>query len=327
MIKVNNLRKEFFVPETLPGPFGALRSLLRRKGKTVVAVDGISFDISPGEFVGYIGPNGAGKSTTIKMLTGILHPTSGDVAINGLSPQESRKRVVRNIGVVFGQRSQLWWDLPLYESFELLGAMYGVPDKRLAYLLEKYDRMLDLKSFWNTPVRKLSLGQRMRGEICASLLHEPDILFLDEPTIGLDVVAKETIREFLREINNRGVTVLLTTHDLRDIEKLCHRVIVINSGRILFDGTIERLHRDIGVLSQLVVDFENHISLEGFNLPARLKTAEIKAPGKDLKRVRIDFDRSVITASDLIQELGKLGAIKDIHIEEPDIEEAVAKLF
>lgn len=322
MIEVKNLRKEFFVAETLPGPLGAIRSLFMRKGHTVVAVDDISFDIQPGEFVGYIGPNGAGKSTTIKMLTGILHPTSGTVSVLGMSPQSERRKVVRHIGVVFGQRSQLWWDLPLYDSFELLAAMYGVPKARMLQLLDKYDSILGIGEFWRTPVRKLSLGQRMRGEICAALLHEPQILFLDEPTIGLDVVAKEAIRSFLQQINQQGVTIILTTHDLGDIEKLCQRVMVINRGTILFDGSLQQLHCELGELSRMAVDYEEPVDIAELVGCTQLAMNQVKP-----NRIEVAFDRSRVSANEILQILGQLGAIKDIHITEPDIETAITKLF
>lgn len=320
MITVENLKKDFFVPEILPGPFGTVRSLMSRKGKNVTAVDNISFQITPGEFVGYIGPNGAGKSTTIKMLTGILHPTAGQVSVLGYSPQRERQRVVGQIGVVFGQRSQLWWDLPLQESFELLAAMYQVPSERYNAMLHTFDDLLQLAQFWQTPVRKLSLGQRMRGEIAAALLHEPQILFLDEPTIGLDVVAKQAIREFLQEINKQGVTILLTTHDLRDIERLCQRVIVINHGKILLDGSIEHLYSQIGAESTLIVDFVEP-------LPSPTLGNGLQITWESNSRASVKFDRSQYTPNDLLRLLSGLGEIRDLHIVEPDIESAVSKLF
>lgn len=321
MIAVKALRKEFFVAETLPGPFGAVRSLLSRKGRTVTAVEEINFQISPGEFVGYIGPNGAGKSTTIKMLTGILHPTSGSVQVLGHSPQQERQQVVRQIGVVFGQRSQLWWDLPLIESFELLAVMYQVPRQNYHRMLNSCNDLLQLGQFWDTPVRKLSLGQRMRGEIAAALLHQPQILFLDEPTIGLDVVAKQAIRTFLQQINRQGVTVLLTTHDLRDIERLCQRVMVINHGRILLDGTIDQLLTQIGVESVMIVDFARPLPL------MEPMQNGIKLQWVSATRAVVHFDRSRHTANGLLQRLSELGEIRDLRITEPDIESAVARLF
>lgn len=320
MIIVENLRKDFFVPEIMPGPFGTIRSLVSRKGKTVTAVDDISFQIRPGEFVGYIGANGAGKSTTIKMLTGILHPSAGRVSVLGHSPQRERRQVVGQIGVVFGQRSQLWWDLPLRESFELLAAMYQVPKARYDEMLRTFDDLLQLSQFWQTPVRKLSLGQRMRGEIAAALLHKPKILFLDEPTIGLDVVAKQAMRQFLQEVNRQGVTVLLTTHDLRDIERLCPRVMVINHGRILLDGSIEQLYSQIGAESTLIVDFNEPVSA-----PALGNGLHISWESN--RRALVKFDRSQYAPNDLLQLMSEWGEIRDLHIVEPDIESAVARLF
>lgn len=322
MIEAKGLRKEFFVPEPVKGAFGTIRSLLSRKGRTVVAVEDVSFHIRSGEFVGYIGPNGAGKSTTIKMLTGILHPTRGEVVVGGLSPQHERQKVVGRVGVVFGQRTQLWWDLPLCESFELLAAMYKVPAEQYRRLTDQFDDLLGLGGFWNTPVRKLSLGQRMRGDICAALLHQPDILFLDEPTIGLDVVAKAAIRGFLQEINGRGVTVLLTTHDLGDIEKLCQRVIVINHGRILLDGAIDEMKRQIGGTSQMIVDFQVPVDASAINLQARLYVQQ-----PEPRRLVLTFDRAEYSANQLLRALDALGEIKDLHLVEPDIEAAVTKLF
>lgn len=320
MISVHHLRKDFFVPELLPGPFGTVRSLIRHQGKMVTAVDDISFQIVAGEFVGYIGPNGAGKSTTIKMLTGILHPTQGSISVLGHSPQRERRQVAGQIGVVFGQRSQLWWDLPLQESFELLAAMYQVPKQRQDHMLQLFDDLLGLGQFWQTPVRKLSLGQRMRGEIAAALLHEPKILFLDEPTIGLDIVAKQAVRIFLQEINKQGVTILLTTHDLRDIERLCQRVLVINDGKILLDGSIEHLYSQIGAESVLIVDFREPVV-------SPLVQNGIHVNWEDASRAVVKFDRSRHSPNDLLQMMSGLGEIEDLHIVEPDIESAVARLF
>jgi len=316
------LRKEFFIPDAVKGPLGIFRGLIKPSGRTLLAVKDITFNIASGDFVGYIGPNGAGKSTTIKMLTGILHPTSGVVKIGGLSPQRQREKVVRRLGVVFGQRTQLWWDLPLIESFELLAAMYQVSNTTLHKQLELYNDLLGLSEFWDSPVRKLSLGQRMRGEICASLLHEPDVLFLDEPTIGLDVVAKAAIRGFLKEINNKGVTILLTTHDLGDIEKLCKRVMVINHGSILFDGDVDCLKSQIGAMTEIVVDFEDTIDISPIVLPA-----DVTISANTATQLSISFNRNALSPNAILRALNGSGVIKDIHILEPDIETAVAKLF
>ncbi|QOR34012.1 ATP-binding cassette domain-containing protein [Clostridium sp. 'deep sea'] len=322
MIKINNLKKEFYVAEKVSGAFSSIRTLFSQKKRKVVAVDNINFEINKGDFVGYIGPNGAGKSTTIKMLTGILHPTSGSVNVLGLSPQHQRKQVVHNLGVVFGQRSQLWWDLPLEESFELLAAMYNVHSADAQKMLKKFDNVMGIGQFLTTPVRKLSLGQRMRGEICAALLHNPAILMLDEPTIGLDVVAKKAIRGFLKEINNQGTTILLTTHDLKDIESLCKRVIVINHGNILLDGGMKELWQGIGLYSSLIVDYSSSVDIN--NLQSE-NFCSLTQDGDN--RIIAEFDREKIKANKIINYLGLLGDIEDIHLAEPDIETAVQKLF
>src|SRR6202171_4290543 len=240
IIATRELRKVFRAVKRHPGALGALRTLLSREYVDRVAVEGVSMSLEAGELVGYIGPNGAGKSTTIKMLTGILVPTSGEVVVAGLGPYRERERHARNIGVVFGQRSQLYWDLPLIESFELLRAIYNVPRARYKANMAHFTELLEMGEFLNTPVRQLSLGQRMRGDFAAAMLHDPEILYLDEPTIGLDVVAKEAIREFIGSVNrDRGTTVILTTHDLADVERLSKRIILIDEGRVIFDGRLE----------------------------------------------------------------------------------------
>src|SRR4051795_4896531 len=247
LIDVEDLRKTFRVAVRHGGRLGAFKTLLRREYRSIPAVDGVSFQLEAGEMVGYIGPNGAGKSTTIKMLTGILVPTSGHIVVDGRVPHQQRVEHVRRIGVVFGQRTQLWWDLPTIDSFELLRHIYRIPEARWRANLREFVELLDLGPFLETPVRQLSLGQRMRADLVAALLHEPAILFLDEPTIGLDVVAKERIRQFLADINRaRGVTVLLTTHDLEDITRLCQRVVLIDHGHVIYDGGLEDLRTRFG---------------------------------------------------------------------------------
>lgn len=233
--------------EGLTKTFTALKRAgrLRRERSDFTAVDHIDLRVAPGELVGYIGPNGAGKSTTIKMLTGILTPTSGRLRVAGLEPQRERVRLARRIGVVFGQRTTLWWDLPLKDSFTLLQRLYKIPPAKYAANLEYYIEALDLGPFLDRPVRQLSLGQRMRGDITAALLHEPAVVYLDEPTIGLDVVSKHAVREFLRDLNQRtGATILLTTHDIDDIERLCSRVVAIDHGRVAYDGPLDELRAD-----------------------------------------------------------------------------------
>src|ERR1700722_10536830 len=234
IIETRDLRKVFRSVARAPGALGALRTLFSRAYVDRVAVEGVALSIDEGELIGYIGPNGAGKSTTIKMLTGILVPSSGEATVAGLVPWRERQRNARNIGVVFGQRSQLYWDLPLIESFELLRAIYGVPHARYRKNLDDFIALLEMQEFLNTPVRQLSLGQRMRGDFAGALLHDPRIVYLDEPTIGLDVVAKEAIATLLAELNReRGTTFILTTHDLADIERLCRRIVLIDKGTVV----------------------------------------------------------------------------------------------
>ncbi len=257
MIEISELSKEFRVARHHRGFLGSIRNLFEVRYDVVRAVDSISFEIAAGEFVGFIGPNGAGKSTTIKMLTGVLEPTAGRARVVGLDPRRDRIEYTRRIGVVFGQRTQLWWDLPVIESYELLRRIYAVDASRYRDQLRRLGDLLELGPLLDTPVRKLSLGQRMRCEIAASLLHQPEILFLDEPTIGLDVVAKETVRSFLAEENaERGTTILLTTHDLSDIERLCPRMLLIDHGHLAYDGSVAAIRSRFGAERRMRVEFD-----------------------------------------------------------------------
>jgi len=284
------------------------------------AVDGITFSILPGECVGYIGPNGAGKSTTIKMLTGLLVPTSGDILVNGYIPWRERTKFVAKIGVVFGQRTTLWWDLPVIESLELLQHIYRIPRHRYLENLNKFRDMLELDGFIDTPVRSLSLGQRMRADICAALLHDPDLLFLDEPTIGLDVVAKERIRQFIRTVNQtQKTTILLTTHDLSDVEKLCERVLIIDKGHLLYDGGLDNLKQQFGGKRKLVVDFA-----ESYPSVHVTGAALVSQEGQ---RYIFAFDREAVTASELIQQLSEKYRIRDLSVQEPEIENTVRRIY
>ncbi len=293
---------------------------VRRHRDVVRAVDGVSFTVEAGEMVGYIGPNGAGKSTTIKMLTGILVPTAGSVRVAGLDPQRSRTELAMRIGVVFGQRNQLWWDLPLRDSFELLRHMYRVPADLHRRRLAEFVELLDLGSFLDTPVRQLSLGQKMRGEITAALLHGPSILYLDEPTIGLDVVSKSRAREFLARVNRElGVTVVLTTHDLSDVERLCSRLMVIDHGRVVYDGTVDDLKARHGQYRTLVVD------LEGPAEPLVVDGAEVVRV--DGPRQWLRFHRDRTTAAQLIAAIASTTAVVDLTIEEPLIEDVIAGVY
>ena len=256
IIQVDNVVKEFRTPKRQAGLLGTVRTLFTRQYDVKPAVAGISFTVGEGELLGYIGPNGAGKSTTIKLLTGILVPTSGTVAVAGLVPWQARQQNALNIGVVFGQRSQLWWDLPLIESFKLVAKLYQVEQSRYERNLARFREILGLDEFLHTPVRQLSLGQRMRGDLAAAMLYDPRIVYLDEPTIGLDVLAKERIRVFIEEMNHaQGTTIILTTHDLGDVERLCRRILLIDRGKMLYDDSVERLKREYAPHRVLVVQF------------------------------------------------------------------------
>jgi ABC-2 type transport system ATP-binding protein len=293
---------------------------VRRARTEVDAVAGISFEVARGEMLGYVGPNGAGKSTTIKMLTGVLVPTSGHVRVNGLVPAAQRVQLARDIGVVFGQRSLLWWDLPLHESFRLLQAIYDVEPRAHAERLAECRELLELDEFLATPVRQLSLGQRMRGELTAALLHDPSILFLDEPTIGLDVVSKARVRTFLADLNaRRGTTVLLTTHDLADIERLCSRLLIIDHGRVIYDGSLDALRERHGSTRMVVVDFADAIG--AVELPPA-EVVKVDGPRQWLR-----FRRDDLTASELIARLVASYAVLDLTIEEPAIEDIVRAIY
>jgi ABC-2 type transport system ATP-binding protein len=320
LIQVTDLHKEFRVYKHHRGAAGAIRNLFTRAYHTVRAVDGVSFAIEAGELVGYLGPNGAGKSTTIKMLTGILLPTRGQVIVAGRVPWRQRIDHARGIGVVFGQRTNLWWDLPVIESLDLLRYVYRVPDDRYARNLALFREMLGLDEFLNTPVRSLSLGQRMRADLAAALLHDPRILFLDEPTIGLDVVAKERIRRFIRSINReRGVTVILTTHDLGDVQRLCERVIMIDRGKLLFDGRPRDLLDRFGGERELVVDFAEDY--------AEAEVEGARVAHRAGRRVTYRFARGDVSASELISRLSARYRIEDLSVQEPQIEDTVRRIY
>lgn len=320
MIDVENLSKHFFVRKHHGGRLGVLRDFLSREKRTVKAVDGVSFHIGRGEVVGYLGPNGAGKSTTIKMLTGLLVPSSGTLKVGGFVPHAERRRYVARIGAVFGQRTTLWWDLPVIESLELLRYIYRVPEKTFKTNLHEFEGVLELGEFLHTPVRQLSLGQRMRADLAAALLHNPALLFLDEPTIGLDVVAKERIRLFVKHVSDvRETTVLLTTHDLSDVQKLCPRVMIIDHGRLLFDGALGTLQTRFGGDWQLWVDFAEDYS-------------DVRVDGAALLEAKAQhavytFDRRELSASDLIGRLSARFSIRDISVREPDAEATIRRIY
>ncbi|MBV9440342.1 MAG: ATP-binding cassette domain-containing protein [Candidatus Eremiobacteraeota bacterium] len=320
IIETRELRKVFRTLVRRPGVVGTLRTLFSREYRDKVAVEGVTMALDEGELVGYIGPNGAGKSTTIKMLTGILVPTSGIVRVNGIVPYEQRRRNARTIGVVFGQRSQLYWDLPLIESFELLRAIYGIGAARYRANLAHFTETLEMGEFLRTPVRQLSLGQRMRGDFAAAMLHDPRVVFLDEPTIGLDVVAKETIREFIARVNReRGTTFILTTHDLADVERLCRRIVLIDHGTLVYDGEIDALRDRFGNHRTLVVHLAQdapEVAVEGAELESR-----------DGNMVRLRFDRRDVSAEALIRRFADRYSVRDLAIEEPELESIIRRIY
>ncbi|MFE7564884.1 ATP-binding cassette domain-containing protein [Kitasatospora sp. NPDC057500] len=311
LIELDDVRRTFTVR--------AKTGRLKREKREVRAVDGLSFTVRAGECVGYIGPNGAGKSTTIKMLTGILVPSSGRLRVAGVDPARERAALARRIGVVFGQRTTLWWDLPLRDSYELARRLYRIPDHRYRANLERCVELLDLGALLDTPVRQLSLGQRMRGDLAAALLHDPAVLYLDEPTIGLDVISKGKVREFLREVNrDRGTTVLLTTHDLTDIEQLCDRVMVIDHGRVVYDGGLEGLHAVGDSERTLVVDLAE-------------AGPPVEVPGARV--VRVEGPRQWLafpaeqSAAPVVAAVAARYPLVDLSVREPAIEDVIARMY
>ncbi len=323
IIAVDNLTKTFRRRAQSSARRGLLRALASRDYDAVSAVSNVSFSVCRGEMVGYIGQNGAGKSTTIKMLTGILVPTSGSVSVLEMVPWDERKRLAMRIGVVFGQRTQLWWDLPLRDSLELLRHMYRVPEQRFRENLNIAREVLDLDRFMDTPVRQLSLGQRMRGDLAGAILHDPELLVLDEPTIGLDLLAKDHIRAFLRRYNEeRNATMLLTTHDLGDIEHLCDRVVVIDSGKVQFDGSAHALHARFADRIEVTADFVTEPSLLPDALPAGV-AVERQGPARLLAR----FSTERWTSGSAVRWLTTVGELRDIAISETSLEHIVREMY
>nr|CAA9293317.1 Efflux ABC transporter, ATP-binding protein [uncultured Armatimonadetes bacterium] len=319
-IVVENLTKTFRVAERDPGIGGALRGLVRRRHRAVAALGGVSFCLEPGELVGYIGPNGAGKSTTVKVLAGILVPDGGRCEVLGRVPWKERIAHVAQIGVVFGQRTQLWWDLPVVESFDLLRDIYRVPKADYARSRNELIALLALEPLLDVPVRQLSLGQRMRCDLAAALLHAPRLLFLDEPTIGLDAVSKLAVRDFIRTLNReRGVTVILTTHDMDDIEALCTRVIVIAGGKIASDGTLEALRARVTRERWLLVDLED--------ADATVTDPDAEVIRRDGHRIVLAFDPDRVATAVLIARLAARHAVRDLFVQNPPIEEIIARLY
>jgi ABC-2 type transport system ATP-binding protein len=331
VIRVEGLTKEFTRPKRQTGRFAGLRTMVTRQVETTTAVDDVSFDVQSGEMVGYLGPNGAGKSTTIKMMTGILVPTSGTVEVGGVVPWKDRQRNALQIGVVFGQRTQLWWDLPLKDSLDLIATLYRMPPEVYRKQFDRFVDILDMAEFLDRPVRQLSLGQRMRGDLAAAMLYQPRILYLDEPTIGLDVVAKATMRDFIEEVNREhGTTVVLTTHDLADVERLCSRVILIDHGRVLYDGTVVELKSRYAPHRTLVV----RVAGDGEEIDP-IKAADVAAFGAEIvpdddaapDTVRLRFEGGRTAASDLIAALAARYSIADVSIIEPDLEGVVHQIY
>lgn len=320
LIEVKDVSKTFRINKRGSGVTGMLANLFVPKYEKKEAVKGISFSIEQGEMVGFIGPNGAGKSTTIKMLAGILYPEHGEITVGGYIPYKQRKAYVGSIGVVFGQKSQLQWDLPVIDSFELLKAIYRVPDDIYRKNLDRFTEMLDMGGFINQPVRQLSLGQRMRADIVAALLHSPKIVFFDEPTIGVDVVGKETIRSFIRELNGQdNVTMLFTTHDMQDIEKTCDRLIIIDEGAKVYDGTLPGIRERYGTTRQLDVEFSAPEQIEPIE---QVEIIELENNKK-----RFVFESHKVQINELMNHLLSRYSVRDMNISEPEIESIIRKIY
>ncbi|RDU22378.1 ABC transporter ATP-binding protein [Anaerosacchariphilus polymeriproducens] len=331
MIEVNNITKEFISAKKYPGFFGAIKGLFSNEKVIKKAVDNVSFSILDGEIVGYIGSNGAGKSTTIKMMTGILTPTSGSCMINGVNPSTQRKKNAKNIGVVFGQRTQLWWDLPLSETYSILKEIYQVKDIDYNNRIEFLNEVLNIGEFWDKPVRVLSLGQRMRADLGASLLHNPSTLYLDEPTIGLDVVVKDNIRKAIKEINSEyNTTVILTTHDIKDIEELCNRIIIIDMGKKIFDGSLKELKSKHGFYRRVKFEVKNLDKEYEKKLYKILKiiNEEIKIEF-DLEKnlFYVFFDKKCIQVTNIIKNVMSLVEVNDIVIQEEELSDIIRQIY
>ena len=317
VIEATNVSKEFRISKRHKN---VIKNLFSHEYRIVHAVHEISFSIRSGEMVGFIGPNGAGKSTTIKMLTGILVPTSGQVSVLGNDPFQKRKKNASNIGVVFGQRTQLWWDLPVCDTFELLKKIYNISDAVYKDNIELFRNKLNLDEYWDKAVRQLSLGQRMRADIAASLLHNPKVLLLDEPTIGLDVVVKKDIRELIKTIRNeRGITVLLTTHDMRDIEEICERVLMIDNGKLTFDLPLTKLKETLGSRQTLIIHFEEKVTNLEMGFCSAVQTGE--------NVWQLEFDHHMITAGQIMYEIMQKYRVSDISVRQPDMEEIIRNVY
>ncbi len=325
IISVHDLSKSFTTYNRRSGITGSFKDLISRQYTDFIAVDKLNINIEAGELVGYIGPNGAGKSTSIKMLTGILKPSSGNIRILDYEPFKDRKHYSQKIGVVFGQRTQLWWDIPTIESFNLLSKIYSVPSNIFKRKLEQLVEVMDLSEVLNTPVRKLSLGQRMRCDLAASLIHDPKILFLDEPTIGLDAVAKDSIRNFLRFINQEyKTTILLTTHDLKEIEELCQRIIVIDKGHKVYDGSLDNIKNIAGLQKTLKLEFNHEAPLEKINESFQSKLLFSR---EGSKTITTKYDSKEFATSEILKSIFANFDVSDVSIVEPNIEEVIMKIY
>lgn len=323
IISVSNLSKTFKKPLRKEGLSGMVKSLFSREYEEIKAVDSISFDIEQGEIVGYIGANGAGKSTTIKMMCGILHPSEGSVTVNGMSFDDSRQSINKEMGVVFGQKTQLWWDIPLIETFKILKSIYEVPDDEYNERFEYLCDLLDMKPFLTQNVRSLSLGQRMRADFAAALIHSPKIVYLDEPTIGLDVLVKDKIRSAIKELNKKyNTTVILTTHDMKDIEELCNRIIIIDKGRILYDGSLANIKYRFGNTKTVFVP--SNVELDRAEITARFSGVSLEDHDD---RIGIKFSVDEVDLDDMLMYLIGTYHIKDLKIEDISIEDITKQLY
>ena len=337
MIELKNVSKEFVSPKKYPGFKGAIKGLFSNEKVRKVAVDDISFTIQDGEIVGYIGSNGAGKSTTIKMMTGILNPTSGSCLVNGIDPSKNRKENAQNIGVVFGQRTQLWWDLPLSESFTILKEIYDVSDEDYASQMEFLNRVLELNEFFDRPVRTLSLGQRMRADLGAALLHNPKVIYLDEPTIGLDIVVKDNIRHAIKEINEKyGTTVILTTHDIGDIEELCSRIIIIDEGKKIYDGTLENLKDSFGKRRKVTMEVRKPDAIKKLQLFQKIDGVNgvqitendyDSVLDEEAKTYTVSFDKHKMQVPQILSAVMELTEVTDIKLQETELAEIVKEIY
>jgi len=321
IIQVENISKVFRISQKDPGLGGAIKALFRPRYQDKTAVDGINFTVEPGEVVGYIGVNGAGKSTTIKMLTGILVPSGGQIRVLGRDPHRQRVPNARDIGVVFGQRSQLWWDLALIESLNLIAKIYDVDPARYKQLLEQFTETLELKELLKVPIRNMSLGQKMRAELVATLIHEPKIVYLDEPTIGLDLIVKERIREFIKQQNREsGTTVILTTHDLGDIEELCPRVMIIDAGKLIYDGPLGTIKDRFGKFREITFDTAG--LLDPFEPPTGTQVVT-----QEPRKLVLRFDRTITTASQLASTVMSRVEVADFSLAEPALSSIVKQIY